>query len=150
MTDDKTEDAFTAGRELSAKFFQEAEEFTPRIVDELMELRREYLRAWAEGIGSWLDFGEEITRKLNLEPKLSTDVKTMARDLTETWIKAEGEMITGAISVSRSLLRATAGGSRAINAAGFRAASATVDIVRPREREAESVTQDAAAEVGAA
>ena len=147
---DKGENAFAAGRELADSFFQQAEELSPKIVHEVMALRRDYLRAWAEGVGSWIDFSEDLLHRLNVKPKLSSDLKNMARDVTETWIKAEQEVITGSIGVSRSFVRATAAASQAINAVGFQATNAIVSIVKSRAREPKQAVKEVVEQVGAA
>lgn len=147
---DKGENAFAAGHELADSFFQQAEDLSPKIIKELAELRRDYLRAWADGIGSWLDFSEDLFKSLNVKPKLSSDLKNMARDVTETWIKAEQEVITGSIGVSRSFVRATAAASQAINAVGFQATNALVSIVKSRTREPRQAVKDVVDQVGAA
>jgi len=150
MSDERTENAFAAARELSGNFFKQAEDLSPAIANELLALRRDYLRAWANGVDAWLDLSEDLLKSLNVEPKLSSDIRHMARDVSETWIKAEQEFITGAIGMSRSLLRATAAGSQTANAAGFRAANAAISLVRARVRDSEAVARQSAQQVGSA
>ena len=150
MSDEQAENAFAAGRELTESFFRQAEELAPRMIDELLALRRDYLRASAEGVRLWLDLSEELLNSFNLQPKISPDLKNMARDVSQTWIKAEQEAINGAISVARSLVRASAAGSQAMSSAAFRAASAGVAVIRSRVREPERAAQEVAQQVGAA
>jgi len=127
-----SENVFVAAREISDGFFSKASESTPRFADGILGLRGEYLRAWAEGVGTWLELSEGFFRALNVTPKVSSDVKQMTRDAAETWIKAEEEIITGGLDASRQLVRAAAAGVKVLNTAGFRLADVAVSAVRAR------------------
>jgi hypothetical protein len=129
---EKSENAFVAAREVSDVFFSTAAKSTPRFADGIIGLRGEYLRAWAEGVGTWLELSEGFSRALNVTPKVSSDVKQMTRDAAETWIKAEEEIITGGLDASRQFVRAAAAGVKVLNTAGFRLADAAVSAVRAR------------------
>jgi len=128
----ESENVFAAAREVSAGFFSQAEASTPRLAEGLVGLRSEYLRAWAEGVGTWLDLSESFFQTLQVRPKVSSSVKEMTRDAAETWIKAEEELLTGGLDVSRQCVRVAAAGAKVVGTAGFRLAEATVTAVRAR------------------
>jgi hypothetical protein len=142
-----SQNAFAAGREVSGGFFKEIEKASPQIVDSLVALRHEYLRAWADGIIGWIDFSESILETLNVRPKVSSELKGMAQDATETWIKAEQDLITGTLDASRHFVRASAAGTQVLNAVGFRATKAAVDAIRARTRSVNATTAKSAAKV---
>jgi hypothetical protein len=129
---DESQNAFSAAREVSDGFFSKASESTPRLAEGLIELRGETLRAWAEGVGTWLELSEEFLRDLNVAPKVPSSVKRMTREAAETWIKAEEEAITGGLDASRQFVRAAAAGGKVLNTAGFRLAGAAISAVRAR------------------
>ena len=129
---EQSENVFAAARGISTGFFSKANESTPRLAEGLIGLRSGHVRAWAEGVGTWLELGEGFFQTLQVKPKISGSMKQMTRGAAETWIKAEEELLTGGLDVSRQCVRVAAAGAKMVSTAGFRLADATVTAVRAR------------------
>lgn len=141
--------AFDVGHEVADNYFAKAAELAPAVTEGLLALHREYLRAWADGVGAWLNFGNELMGSLNANPTVSAGSRTIARDFSETWIKAGQEAVTGTLAVWQNLVRGTAAGTLAVHSAGFKMAHAAVAATRAPKGDATSA-KDAVVEAATA
>ena len=106
---------FDVARAASDEFFKKADEFTPRYLEAMTTLRREYFNSARETVNLALEVQESLSRRVGIAPKVPQQVEDTIRANAEALITAQDDLLHASLEVTQQFVKAASASTKAAN-----------------------------------
>ena len=106
---------FDVVRAASETFFEKADEFTPRYIEAMTTLRREYVNSARETVNLALEVQEALARRVGITPKVPQQVEDAIRANAEALITAQDDLLHASLEATQQFVKGVSATTKTAN-----------------------------------